>query len=76
MDTRTLKDNEMTITKPNIQIDDLVREMTDEEFTSYTEQQTANATAQAQAKAKADARQSALAKLADLGLTQDEINAL
>jgi hypothetical protein len=29
-----------------------------------------------QAQAKADARQSALAKLADLGLTQDEINAL
>lgn len=34
------------------------------------------ATAQAEAQAKADARASALAKLADLGLTQDEINAL
>jgi hypothetical protein len=31
---------------------------------------------EAQAQAKADARTSALAKLADLGLTQDEINAL
>ena len=31
---------------------------------------------EAQAQAKADARESALAKLADLGLTQDEINAL
>ena len=31
---------------------------------------------EAEAQAKADARQSALAKLADLGLTQDEINAL
>ena len=31
---------------------------------------------QAEAQAKADARTSALAKLADLGLTQDEINAL
>jgi len=34
------------------------------------------ATAQTDAQAKADARLSALAKLADLGLTQDEINAL
>jgi len=66
----------MTTTKPNIQIDDLVREMTDEEFTAHNEQQEANALAQAEAQAKADARQSALAKLADLGLTQDEINAL
>jgi hypothetical protein len=31
---------------------------------------------EAEAQAKADARTSALAKLADLGLTQDEINAL
>jgi len=31
---------------------------------------------QAEAQAKADARESALAKLAALGLTQDEINAL
>lgn len=31
---------------------------------------------EAEVQAKADARQSALAKLADLGLTQDEINAL
>lgn len=31
---------------------------------------------EAEAQAKADARASALAKLADLGLTQDEINAL
>ena len=31
---------------------------------------------EAEAQTKADARASALAKLADLGLTQDEINAL
>lgn len=31
---------------------------------------------EAEAQAKADARASAMAKLADLGLTQDEINAL
>ena len=36
----------------------------------------AHAEAQAEAQAKADARESALAKLAALGLTQDEINAL
>jgi hypothetical protein len=36
----------------------------------------ADAQREAEAQAKADARASALAKLADLGLTQDEINAL
>lgn len=51
---------------------------------SFTAEETAERNAiaiqiaqeQAEAQAKADARQSALAKLADLGLTQDEINAL
>jgi DNA-binding NarL/FixJ family response regulator len=62
--------------KPNIQIDDLVREMTDEEFTAYKAQQKASATAQAEANAKIAARESALAKLAALGLTADEIGAL
>jgi DNA-binding NarL/FixJ family response regulator len=66
----------MATTKPNIQIDDLVREMTDEEFTAYTAQQTANATAQAEADPKVAARESALAKLAALGLTADEIASL
>lgn len=75
MDTKTLKDNDMT-TKPNIQIDDLVREMTDEEFTAYKAEQKANAVAQAEADAKVAARESALAKLAALGLTADEIGAL
>ena len=65
-----------TTVKPNIQIDDLVREMTDEEYTAYKAQQKANAAAQAEADAKAAARESALAKLADLGLTADEIAAL
>jgi len=65
-----------TTAKPNIQIDDLVREMTDEEHTAYKAQQTANATAQAEAIAKVAARESALAKLAALGLTADEIAAL
>jgi len=65
-----------TTTKPNIQIDDLVREMTDEEHTAYKAQQTASAVAQAEAEAKVAARESALAKLAALGLTADEIAAL
>ena len=62
--------------KPLIQIDDEVREMTDEEFNAYKEQQIANAEAQAEAEAKVAARQSALAKLAALGLTNDEIASL
>lgn len=62
--------------KPNIQIDDLVREMTDEEFTAHKAQQKASAAAQAEAEAKVAARQSALDKLATLGLTADEIGAL
>jgi DNA-binding NarL/FixJ family response regulator len=65
-----------TTTKPNIQIDDLVREMTAEEHTAYKAQQAANAAVQAEAEAKLAARESALAKLADLGLTAEEIAAL
>jgi hypothetical protein len=64
------------MTKPNIQIDNLVREMTDEEYESYLARQAEHAQAEAEAQAKIDARQSALAKLAALGLTQDEIDAL
>ena len=66
----------MAMTKPNIQIDDLVREMTDEEHTEYKAQKQASAIAQAEAEAKVAARESALAKLAALGLTADEIAAL
>jgi DNA-binding NarL/FixJ family response regulator len=62
--------------KQLIQIDDEVREMTDEEFNAYKKQQTANAEAQAEADAKVAARQSALAKLAALGLTANEIASL
>jgi len=66
----------MATTKPNIQIDDLVREMTTEEHNAYKAEQAASAAAQADADAKVTARQSALAKLAALGLTADEIAAL
>jgi DNA-binding NarL/FixJ family response regulator len=64
------------MTKPNIQIDDLVREMTDEEYEAYLASQAQQAELEAQAQAKIDARQSALAKLAALGLTEEEIGAL
>lgn len=63
-------------TKPKIQIDDLVRVMTDEEYADYQAQHAAAATQQAKVDAIAAARVSALAKLADLGLTADEIAAL
>jgi DNA-binding NarL/FixJ family response regulator len=62
--------------KPNIQIDDLVREMTDDEYESYLTFQAQQAEVEAQAQAKIDARQSALAKLSALGLTDEEIAAL
>jgi hypothetical protein len=65
-----------TQTKPNIQINDLVREMTNEEHTAYKAMQTEAAAQQAEADARAAARESAFAKLADLGLTAEEIAAL
>jgi DNA-binding NarL/FixJ family response regulator len=64
------------MTKPNIQINDLVREMTDDEYEAYLASQAEDSEQEAQAQAKIEARQSALAKLAALGLTQDEIDAL
>jgi DNA-binding NarL/FixJ family response regulator len=64
------------MTKPNIQIDNLVREMTDEEYEVYLSQQAQQEAIQAEQDAKMAARQSALAKLAALGLTEEEIGAL
>ena len=64
------------MTKPLIQIDDLVREMTDEEFQSYLVQQEQAELEILAKQAKIDARVSALAKLAALGLTEEEIAAL
>ena len=61
---------------PKIQIDDEIREMTDEEFEAYKTQQAEAQAIQAELKAKASARTSALAKLAALGLTEEEIGAL
>ena len=66
----------MTEPRPNIQIDDLVREMTTAEYEVYQQKQiTAEAETQAK-EAKIASRTSALAKLAALGLTEAEIDAL
>jgi DNA-binding NarL/FixJ family response regulator len=65
-----------TTAKPNIQIDDEVRPMTTDEHTAYKAQQAEAAKLQAEAEAKVAARESALAKLAALGLTEQEIAAL
>ncbi len=59
-----------------IQIDDLVRPMTAGELVDYEVQQAEYAAQAAAIEAKATARASALAKLAALGLTADEIAAL
>ena len=62
--------------KPNIQIDDLVREMTDGEYADYKAQQVEAVASEAEATARTDARTSALGKLAKLGLTEAEIASL
>ena len=62
--------------KPNIQIDGLVREMTDEDYETYLADQEFQETLQAEQDARTTARQSALNKLAALGLTEEEIEAL
>jgi hypothetical protein len=65
-----------TQTKPNIQIDDVVRAMTNEEYAEYQLVQKDMLEQQAAAEAKTATRASALAKLAELGLTAEEIAAL
>ena len=63
------------MTQPQIQIGNTVREMTDAEHAQH-KKDAADAAAQQQAATdKAAARASALAKLAGLGLTDDEISA-
>jgi DNA-binding NarL/FixJ family response regulator len=59
-----------------IQIDDEVREMTEDEKKSYLKDIAAIEAKEAEAKAKVEARESALAKLAKLGLTEEEIASL
>ena len=64
------------MTRPMIQVNDEVREMNDSEYQQWQADVDASSAAIAAAEAKAAARQSALAKLADLGLTEAEIKAL
>jgi len=52
------------------------RDFTEEETAQHEEMQAAEQARQAEADAKAAARVSALAKLADLGLTEEEVAAL
>jgi hypothetical protein len=59
-----------------IQIDDLVRDATPDEAAIIDAQRDEAAAEAAAVEAKAAARASALTKLADLGLTDDEISAL
>jgi hypothetical protein len=66
----------MPTVKPKIQIGDEVRPMTNDEFAQWQADNAELALRQAEADAKAAARESALAKLADLGLTAEEIAAL
>jgi hypothetical protein len=63
-------------TRPNIQIDDELREMNDEEFEVYQEQVRQTQAREAETVARIAARQTALTKLAALGLTEEEIAAL
>jgi DNA-binding NarL/FixJ family response regulator len=62
--------------RPLIQIDDEVREMNDQEFSVYQEQVRQTQAREAETNARIAARQTALAKLAALGLTEAEIAAL
>jgi hypothetical protein len=59
-----------------IQIDDIVRDATPEETAIIEAQRDADAAQAAAVEAKAAARASALAKLADLGLTEAEVAAI
>ena len=59
-----------------VQIDDTVREATPDETAAIEASQAAAAEQQNKLQATAAARASALAKLADLGLTEAEIKAL
>jgi len=65
----------MTI-KPIISIDGVLREMNDQEITQFKLDNAEQEALKAEQEAKIASRQSALAKLAALGLTEDEIGAL
>jgi DNA-binding NarL/FixJ family response regulator len=56
--------------------EEIIRPLTEKEITEHQEMQAAQEAIQAEQDAKIAARQSALAKLAALGLTEEEIGAL
>ena len=62
--------------KPFIQIDDIIREMTDDEYDSYKQQLALTELEKQKSQEVIDNRDSAIAKLTKLGLTQAEIEAL
>jgi len=64
------------MTNPLMQVDDTVREMTDAEYATYQQAEQQRQVAAQAAAHKAAAAASGRAKLAALGLTDDEINAL
>ena len=64
------------MTNPIIQIDDEIREMNAEELASFELQKQEVIAQDEQLQAKLVSRESALAKLAALGLTEEEIAAL
>jgi hypothetical protein len=64
------------MTRPNVQIGDEVRPMTDDEYAQWQQDAADAQAAAAAADNRARARASALAKLSALGLSDDEINAL
>jgi hypothetical protein len=64
------------MTRPNVQIGDEVRPMTDDEYAQWQKDAADAQAAAAAADDLARARASAILKLAALGLSDDEINAL
>ncbi len=72
MAIKTVKEN-MTY---KVQIDDLVRDATAEEIAEIELQKTELAAQKAEAEAKAQSKASAQAKLAALGLTVEDLQAL
>jgi hypothetical protein len=56
--------------------EEIIRPLTDEEIADRAEMQAEAETKQAEQEAKSAARASALAKLAELGLTEEEVAAL
>ena len=69
-------ENENVVTVDVLNNETEIRPLNDEEIAEREEMAIENAKEQAEAEAKAAARESALAKLADLGLTEEEVAAL